>query len=411
MANPSVIRVSRLPDRMVVELIHALLERFENGTYAYKVSGNLRIDTEEFEALPGLEAQFSLVEATFSSSQEDISVTFKRGISGKDFADRQPSAHFDEIAIEHVGKTGPSPINFIEAGKIIQKIADPLHNISSPPIPEDISDFLKANYAQLTSLITEIASRYDERLAELERRRQQLEDEQATKIEFIDAEYQKRKEELERAQEQLSQEKKALDDRDNVHVRRELREKITRNLKERLKEPLVSRANTGVRYAVVTICAFASIALFVLAFFTQQQFGTTSDSIEKWSIVIKAILSGAGGAGFLIYAISWLRRVYLDDVQLERSLERYALDIDRASWAIETLIEMSKIEGAQVPSAWVQGVCNDLFSSSTSKEDTTGLQALAALMDVAAGAEVGTDGTKLTLNRRGARKLAQQGDQ
>jgi hypothetical protein len=400
-----------MPDRLVVELMHALLEKFDNGNYTYRVSGNLRIDTEEFEALPDLATQFSLVEAIFSSSQEDISATFKRGISGKDFTDRQPSAHFDEIAIERIGKTGPSPINFIEAEKIIQRIADPLHNISSPSIPEDISDFLKANYAQLTSLITEIASRYDERLAELERRRQQLEDEQATKIECIDAEYQKRKEELEREREQLSREKKALDDRDNVHVRRELREKITRNLKERLKEPLVSRANTGVRYAVVTICGFASIALFALAFFTQQQFGTTSDSIEKWSIVIKAILSGAGGAGFLIYAISWLRRVYLDDVQLERSLERYALDIDRASWAIETLIEMSKIEGAQVPSAWVQGVCNDLFSSSASKEDTTGLQALAALMDVAAGAEVGTEGTKLTLNRRGARKLAQQGDQ
>jgi hypothetical protein len=98
----------------------------------------------------------------------------------------------------------------------------------------------------------------------------------------------------------------------------------------------------------------------------------------------------------------------MDDVQLERSLERYALDIDRASWSIETLIEMSKTEGAQVPAAWVDGACRDLFSQSSHRDDPTALQALGALMDVAAGAEVGPEGARITLNRKGTRQVGRQ---
>ncbi|MDE3241019.1 MAG: hypothetical protein KGN33_18840, partial [Paracoccaceae bacterium] len=156
----------------------------------------------------------------------------------------------------------------------------------------------------------------------------------------------------------------------------------------------------------VYLCIFASMLLFSFAFYIQSQLGAAPDTIQKWSIIAKSIAASAAGTGFIAYAIAWLRRIYLDDISVERSLERYALDVDRASWSIETLMEMAKQENAEIPEAWIKGVCNDLFVTSTEKEEPTALQALGAMMDVAAGAEIGSNGAKIVLNRKGTKAIA-----
>jgi DNA-binding transcriptional MerR regulator len=271
-----------------------------------------------------------------------------------------------------------------------------------------VSDFMGTQFAQLTALVTKMASQFDDRQSDLDKYRATLDDEHKTRMEELEETFKLRTAELTEKEKEIEDKRRELDDRDNVHVRRELRERITNQLKQRLKEPLVTKTPATVRNTVVILCVGASAFLFWFAFQSQQQIGSTTDVIEKWAIVLKTLFAGAGAAGFLVYAISWLRRVYMDDVQLERSLERYALDIDRASWSIETLIEMSKTEGAQVPAAWVDGACRDLFSQSSHRDDPTALQALGALMDVAAGAEVGPEGARITLNRKGTRQVGRQ---
>lgn len=410
MTTDNVIRVSRLPDRLIVDLMHELAEHFDEGTYHYKIFGNTRIDLEEIESLQELENLFNIAEATFSSNPSDIILTFRRGISKADFNQREPSAHFDEIKIARSGQANPQPLKLIEAAAIVHRTVNPIQTLESPQVSLEVSEFIKANYAQLTALISAMGTRFDERELLLERRREELEQKYLDDKAALFEEHQALLAKISEKQEELNKAREELDDRDNMHVRRELREKITADLKSRLQRPLVSASNAKIRYTVVLICIAASSILFLITWYSQQQIGNFADNVERWSIAAKMIVSGAAGVGFLVYALAWLRKVYLEDVQMERSLERYALDIDRASWTIETLIEMSKTDGAEIPSDWVKGACNDLFVASAVKDDAGGLQAFAALMDVAASAEVGTNGAKITLNRRGVRKLAQQAE-
>ena len=118
-------------------------------------------------------------------------------------------------------------------------------------------------------------------------------------------------------------------------------------------------------------------------------------------------MAAAGAAGFLVYMLGWLRRIQSEDVRAERDLERYRYDVDRASWAIETILEAQTKEAGVVPDRWIEGVTHGLFSRIEEPSDDGGaLQVMSELLNVAARAKIGPGGTELEINRGGLRKLA-----
>ena len=127
------------------------------------------------------------------------------------------------------------------------------------------------------------------------------------------------------------------------------------------------------------------------------------------SWIVRAIVPLFLSIGFIAYAINWLRLVYLDDVRTERRYENYGNDIDRASFVIETIMEVGEKEEMQVPNAWIEGVCRNLF---TDKDDEgygkVPSNAAAMLLESIAGARIGPEGTEITVDRRGARRLSKQ---
>ena len=120
-------------------------------------------------------------------------------------------------------------------------------------------------------------------------------------------------------------------------------------------------------------------------------------------------LSSAASVGFVVYALSWTRKLAQNEDTYHKSLERFVFDMNRASWTIETILELSQSEMDEIPGPWLEGVCNNLFENQDSpSEDTNSLQALAALLNVTTEAEIGPDGPKFKLNRRGAKKTASE---
>jgi hypothetical protein len=120
-------------------------------------------------------------------------------------------------------------------------------------------------------------------------------------------------------------------------------------------------------------------------------------------------IPAAAAAGLLFYILGWLKRLHSEDAQAERDLERYRYDIDRSSWAIETILEAQGKEGGTVPPEWITGVTHGLFTrAGNANEDRDAADALGSLLNFAAKAEFGPNGPKIEFSKRDLRRLSRE---
>jgi hypothetical protein len=154
---------------------------------------------------------------------------------------------------------------------------------------------------------------------------------------------------------------------------------------------------------------FGSYAYIAAADLHQLLGWTRLPSSLVYVSLIRLGVSTAGAAGFIVYLLGWLRRVHNEDVRAERDLERYRYDVDRASWAIETILEAQEKQSGIVPDRWIDGVTHALFvRTEEPPEDGGAVQIMSQILDVAARAKIGPNGTELEINRGGLRKLAKE---
>tara|TARA_R110002072_G_scaffold157895_1_gene308679 strand:- start:822 stop:1370 length:549 start_codon:yes stop_codon:yes gene_type:complete len=173
---------------------------------------------------------------------------------------------------------------------------------------------------------------------------------------------------------------------------------------------------------IITISILAAVAFGLLAYenllaltelIAQAKNKTTDADLNYnllvWLYSIRAAFVSIASLGFIIYALNWLKRSYLEDVKVSRELQRYALDINRASWTIETVMEMTNDENDNVtpPDHWIESVCYGLFrSGSSEKSQMTALDAWGKLLGVSGKAELGPEGPKLQFNKSDTNKIA-----
>jgi hypothetical protein len=136
---------------------------------------------------------------------------------------------------------------------------------------------------------------------------------------------------------------------------------------------------------------------------------STDGSAAFWARTAKSLASGLAGAAFAWAGLTGLKTSAVALREHEKAVERYAFDMDRASWIVETILQMNAVEESQVPEQWLEAVCRDLFASSAERgDDRASLEAFAALFDATAKARIGTSGIEFEIDRKGAKKLAQE---
>ena len=204
--------------------------------------------------------------------------------------------------------------------------------------------------------------------------------------------------------EELNKREESLDDRQYMHTRRELRNQITKNFKERVGQPVVSKRAWYIQWLIFGMTLVAGIAagyfsfesyqdLLVVEYSPEDQWKTIGLSFRLATLTIAAV-------GFIFYAINWLKGIYIDHVRTDRGNESYGNDIDRASFVIETILEVGEKERAAVPDTWIAGVCRNLFTEKGNDSyDTTSSNLAAIVLESISGAEI-------NLKKRDARKLA-----
>lgn len=352
----------------------------------------------------------------------------KMGSTNFDTNQREFSPYFDEFAYQ-ANTNSSAPIKpeigmSIAIERIVAK-----HLIFK--VPEEVSgrgdsaiNLLQAEMAALASLYrkmtrdaTEARKVADE---ELKEKKAAIESQLASEREAISLRRQEDENSIAALREDLEQSRKALDDRNHMHVRRELREKITQQIEKRVSGSLLPAGSLWLNSLIVSlIAACASVAGYfsylnfeILRSSIDVSKGQLSGSIPSfdwimWVTLGRGSISAIVSLGFIAYLVGWLRKTYLDNVRASNELQRYALDINRASWAIETIMEMTEKEGSSLPDKWIEGACYGLFhSKSDEKGDASPLEALGAILGVAARAEFGPNGPKIELERGQLKKLA-----
>ena len=213
--------------------------------------------------------------------------------------------------------------------------------------------------------------------------------------------------------EELNKREENLDDRQYMHSRRELRNQITKNFKDRVGKPVVSPRAWYIQWLIFGMTVIAGIVAGYFSFESYQDLLVVEYSPEdQWKTIglsFRLATLTIATVGFIFYAINWLKGIYIDHVRTERGYESYGNDIDRASFVIETILEVGEKKHAAVPDTWIAGVCRNLFTEKGNDSyDTASSNLAAIILESISGAKFRSNGSEINIKSRGARKIAKK---
>jgi hypothetical protein len=347
-----------------------------------------------------------------------VSFTFHRNL-----VDR-PSAGFDRFEIS-VGQQDPKQAEYLlnTTASIakhfgVGKIASQLSSLSS----SEPQDWLAASHGALqqmqeTALAMSadlVKSRKD--LEELFNEKQLKTDNYlSAKQADLETEHQKKLEKLSEERAELDTLRQQLDDRNNTHVRREIRQKLKEQVKERYANASVTKKTLALRTPIHIACVAGLAATGFGAYYfgiqmvdSMTKTGPASD-IGLLFIIARQIGLTFGFLALLAYYLRWMNRWFDKSSQSDFDLRQFDLDIDRASWVVETGLEWRQSEGDAMPSVILENITRNLFSSQTGdrKEELHPADYLSrAILGNAKGLKVSLPGAEVELDARSVRKDA-----
>jgi hypothetical protein len=447
MSTLNIYTTAKLPDKKVIDLLTAIKKQFGNATSSISM-GTVSIDYNAVSQsdLFKSKASMAITKADIHTDNYKFHIRFRRGTT-KNSNDvensRESSPHFDEVVVvmgtrnpNDSKRQAPAPEEIVSCDQLIQKYISNVVPTNVEGSAKGATELLQAQMANLSSQYQEMISGLDQRRAKLDAdhdaKMVMLDEMHNEKLREIDAKRIEEEERIKQKTEALDAREQDLDNRNHMHVRRGLREKINEEIRQRLQKTLVPPSASVMRLSVFALSILAAFILGYISFLSLTEFanlgtstlrGTkdldikTDDLLNNehvaaliaasgWFLIAKTILSSLGAVASFVYAVRWLRQLYLDDVQAERELERYAYDINRASWAIETIMEMQTTKGAIPPQTWIEAICNNLFVFKKDQKLHEEIGPLEAMLNASAKVSFGSDGARFELNQKGAKKLA-----
>lgn len=426
--------VAKIPDKTILDMLAELTDKF-GVAYMNIDLGGVSLSDAEHDLLRKKKGPTFLIRSfSYSPVEQNFSVHINRAETQSNLS----PVYYDAVKFD--------PVN----GKItvtkILEVEEVLHRYLTFPKGGDakslaentlgIIDRETASLAQLHHTMLENAENlrvsYEKDAAE---RRKKFEEQQLLADEEI------RKKEAE-SLERISTEKAALDEKikefdqsDHMFARRKLREDITTQVQEFTRRPLSSRQSSSKFWLIAGLCILASVAAGGLAFESFQSFASLAQATQTipdpnagpetilktqrlpqdtyllWMMALRGAVLSAVCVGFAAYLISMLRKAYDSEVRTLHEFQRYGMDINRASWVIETAMEMTTKDGAALPERWIEGACAGLFQADNNKEtEVSSLAALGAVMGLGPEVSVGPGGATIKLPPKAAKKAANEAE-
>ncbi len=457
---PSEIIVTKIPDRKIIELFDAISERYGKAN-AYFYIAEISFEAPPEDMRNARKNTYALTQATCSTVDQIFTLDIKRNYNGSPYLD----------VIIFTPRTNrnprPTPEQVFELEQLITSIVgrpklepnNAVNDSMAAAVEKEIAS-LAALHKDVTEDALQLKKRYEEQDVE---RRERFEAEQAERNKKMQALEEESLARISAQKDELDAKMQEFDLSDHMRARRQQREDITTEIQNAIMRPVGSNTSRVNFILTIAFCFMATLGSGVLAFESFQSFVSassatalptavndylwklvkpSSDSITSnqqlettdtssanelqsellklaaerssgtntyllWMLAIRGALLSAVAVGFSAYLVNLLRRNYDEETRYLRELQRYGMDINRASWIIETAMEMTTKENAKLPDTWIEGACSGLFRFGNAKDDdVNSLSALGALMKLGPEVEVGPNGAKVTVGKNGTKAAA-----
>jgi hypothetical protein len=314
-------------------------------------------------------------------------------------------------------------------------VIDFLKLFGVPPVAgpsKDGTDAVAAGYSKIESTLSLAIDRFYEIQEKFQNSSNELRESHRLEIESLRYELLTERnvlrEETDQKKAELDAERKALDDRSNTSARRAIRQDLKKAVENSLSTPIFSvnakAARLPIRIAylggIVAVGSFAAYSL--LAFqssLTATSVGAATGSgaaivanVSSAGMVIAAIkstLSLITTVGLLLLYLRWEQNWASKIAQFEENLASTKIDIDRASWVVESVLEWNKESPDKpIPPELLQSITRRLFDwDAKLEEQVNPADSLAsAILGSASKLHIGKDGAQIELNQKGIKQLA-----
>lgn len=332
--------------------------------------GNVDLSSESNEIVDLLIKKNSAIIDTISMNYPGLSISFHRGGSSQP---QDKSGIFDEILFRQNNQVTVESAIAIEIVTTINrklKAFDPKRSstgstdeqaqfdaihISNIERLESLNENLVKNtHDYRIQLDSEFGVKVDKLEETAEENRKKLEAEYVAKVELLKVEI-----------EELDNKRKELDDSSNTHARREIRRDILKEIKSRQSKFSLTQGTNNLRKPIA-ILMLGLVTIFVaLSAISIKEFYDVlqGDDLNKILIAgIKQAIYSAGAIGSVIYMIRWMNRWFELHSQSEFELKHFELDMERASWIVETSLEWQDAKGTAIPPELLDRLSNNLFT-------------------------------------------------
>lgn len=242
---------------------------------------------------------------------------------------------------------------------------------------------------------------------------QKLDEEAKRQRAELEAEFASRSQKLGSREQALETKLKEIDDRDNTIVRRDIRAGMLKEVKERVQafgvSEQTSKKRGAVRLALALLCVVLSVFMGATYFelrelgnykqevrklarleeqttkFTSTEeaagraadlkrglevLSATSDPAEKYWLWSRLSLSALGLLASLLFLVRWENRWADQHASAEFNLQQFYLDVNRASWVLESCLEWRKETKSAIPSELLTSITRNLFVDHQQKSET-----------------------------------------
>jgi hypothetical protein len=278
----------------------------------------------------------------------------------RNFAD-----NFD-LVTAHIPDNQPAPI----ITSLMKRLETEFPTFASGAVVEQLlgkefADFYRARDLSvgriensLTKLIEDadvyrrkLDDRFDEKRAELEtgvaQARARLEEEAAA-----------RNAAMNEAGEALKTREKELDDRSARHARRALHLALQTQLKAHSTSFALTEGTAEKRRLIHGIFGLALAFDALITCFTLWEGRTTLDALPT---IVRLLAGVVGFAVIVILYIRWADQWFRQHADEEFRLKRMSLDVDRASWVVETAMEWEQQNKGPIPEQLLEDLTRGLF--------------------------------------------------
>ena len=286
---------------------------------------------------------------------------------------RDRPAGFDVIQVRY-DQDPADPADVGRSLAAVQRQFIPLNQMEAMEraLGPELAEFYRLREAGLSRLealtLRLVDETHDYRLrldAEMAEQKQALSISVDKRTQELEANYGERAAELDARARELQEQRQDLDDRSARHARREQSRALQQKISERSQRFTLTRETQRKRLPLH--CIFVALLLVSggLVAWTLLSPAAAASGIASWFELVRLPMGALGFALTSIFYIRWNDQWFRQHADQEFRLQQLALDVDRAGYATEMLLEWQENKSGEMPGVLLDRLTTGLFTDQT----------------------------------------------